>query len=75
MVQNSLSFCLSEKLLISPSYLNEILAGYNNLGCWNEEGKGTPPPPGHPQQPCDGFLQAEGSGDQPTTVGVIVQKQ
>ena len=33
MVQNSLSFCLSEKLLISPSYLNEILAGYNNLGC------------------------------------------
>ena len=27
MVQNSLSFCLSEKLLISPSYLNEILAG------------------------------------------------
>ena len=24
---------LSEKLLISPSYLNEILAGYNNLGC------------------------------------------
>ena len=32
-VQNSLSFCLSEKLLISPSYLNEILAGYNNLGC------------------------------------------
>ena len=33
MVLNSLSFCLSEKLLISPSYLNEILAGYNNLGC------------------------------------------
>ena len=32
-VQNSLSFCLSEKLLISPSYLNEILAEYNNLGC------------------------------------------
>ena len=32
-VQNSLSFCLSEKLLISPSYLNEILAGYSNLGC------------------------------------------
>ena len=32
-VLNSLSFCLSEKLLISPSYLNEILAGYNNLGC------------------------------------------
>ena len=33
MVLNSLSFCLSAKLLISPSYLNEILAGYNNLGC------------------------------------------
>ena len=33
MVQNSLSFCLSVKLLISPSYLNEILAGYSNLGC------------------------------------------
>ena len=33
MVLNSLSFCLSEKLLISPSYLNEILTGYNNLGC------------------------------------------
>ena len=32
-VLNSLSFCLSVKLLISPSYLNEILAGYNNLGC------------------------------------------
>ena len=32
-VQNSLSCCLSEKLLISHSYLNEILAGYNNLGC------------------------------------------
>ena len=30
---NSLSFCLSVKLLISPSYLNEILAGYHNLGC------------------------------------------
>ena len=29
---NSLSFCLSVKLLISPSYLNEILAGYSNLG-------------------------------------------
>ena len=28
-----LSFCLSVKLLISPSYLNEILAGYRNLGC------------------------------------------
>ena len=33
MVLNSLSLCLSVKLLISPSYLNEILAGYNNLGC------------------------------------------
>ena len=33
MVQNSLSFCLSVKLLISPSYLNEILAGYSKLGC------------------------------------------
>ena len=30
-VLNSLSFCLSGKLLISPSYLNEILAGYSNL--------------------------------------------
>ena len=29
----SLSSCLSVKLLISPSYLNEILAGYSNLGC------------------------------------------
>ena len=28
-----LSFCLSVKLLIYPSYLNEILAGYNNMGC------------------------------------------
>ena len=33
MVLNSLSFCLSVKLLISPSYSNEILAGYSNLGC------------------------------------------
>ena len=33
MVLNSLSFCLSVKLLISPSYLNKILAGYSNLGC------------------------------------------
>jgi len=32
-VLNSLSFCLFVKLLISPSYLNEILAGYSNLGC------------------------------------------
>ena len=27
-VLNSLNFCLSEKLFISPSILNEILAGY-----------------------------------------------
>ena len=33
MVLNSLSFCLSVKLLISPSYLNDILAGYSNLSC------------------------------------------
>ena len=33
MVLNSLSFCLSVKLLNSPSYLNEILAGYGNLDC------------------------------------------
>ena len=33
MVLNSLNFCLSEKLFISPSILNEILAGYSNLGC------------------------------------------
>ena len=33
MVLNSLKFCLSEKLLISPSVLNKILAGYSNLGC------------------------------------------
>ena len=33
MVLNSPSFCLSLKLFISPSYLNEILAGYSNLGC------------------------------------------
>ena len=30
---NYLSFCLSVKLLISPSYLNEILTMYRNLGC------------------------------------------
>ena len=30
---SSLNFCLSEKLFISPSILNEILAGYSNLGC------------------------------------------
>ena len=32
-VLNSLNFYLSEKLLISPSVLNEIFAGYSNLGC------------------------------------------
>ena len=32
-VLNSLNFCLSAKLLISPSILNEIFAGYSNLGC------------------------------------------
>ena len=33
-VLNSLSFCFSVKLLISPSYLNEILAEYSsNLSC------------------------------------------
>ena len=31
-VLNSLNFCLSEKLFISPSILNEILAGYHHLG-------------------------------------------
>ena len=29
----TLNFCLSEKLLLSPLILNEILAGYSNLGC------------------------------------------
>ena len=33
MVLNSLSFCFSVNLLISPTYLNEILTGYSNLGC------------------------------------------
>ena len=33
MVLNSLSFCLSVKVLISLSCLNEIVAGYSNLGC------------------------------------------
>ena len=33
MVLNSLSFCLSVKVLLSPSNLNEILAGQSNLGC------------------------------------------
>ena len=32
-VLNSLNFCLSKKLFISPSILNEILARYSNLGC------------------------------------------
>ena len=32
-VLNSLSFCLSEKLFISQSILNKILARYSNLGC------------------------------------------
>ena len=32
-VLNPLNFCFSEKLSISPSILNEILAGYSNLGC------------------------------------------
>ena len=32
-VLNSLNFWLSEKLFTSPSILNEILAGYSNLGC------------------------------------------
>ena len=32
-VLNSLNFCLSEKLFISPSILNEILARYSNPGC------------------------------------------
>ena len=32
-VPNSLNFCLSEKLLISPSVSNESLAGNSNLGC------------------------------------------
>ena len=33
MVLNSLNFCLSEKLFISPSILNEILVRYSKLGC------------------------------------------
>ena len=33
MMLNSLNFCLSVKLLISLSILNEIFAGYTNLGC------------------------------------------
>ena len=33
LVLNSLNFCLSEKLFICSSVLNEILAGYCNLDC------------------------------------------
>ena len=33
MALNSLSFCLSVKLLISPLNLNEILAGQSYIGC------------------------------------------
>ena len=33
MVLNSLNFCLSEKLLISPSNLKKSLIGYSSLGC------------------------------------------
>ena len=33
MVLNYLKFCLSEKLVIYPSNLNEFLAGYSNLSC------------------------------------------
>ena len=33
LVLNSLNFCLSVKLLISLSILNEIFAGYSNCGC------------------------------------------
>ena len=32
-VLNSVKFCLSEKLFIFPSILNETLDGYSNLGC------------------------------------------
>jgi len=32
-ILNSLNFCLFEKLFISSSILNEILAGFSNLGC------------------------------------------
>ena len=32
-VLNSLNSCLTEKLFISSSILNEILAGYSHLGC------------------------------------------
>ena len=33
MVLNSLNFCLSAKLFISSSILNQNLAGYSNVGC------------------------------------------
>ena len=33
MLLNSLNFCLSEKLLISPPILNEVFARYSNLSC------------------------------------------
>ena len=33
MVLNSLNVCLSKKLFNSPSILNEIPVGYDNLGC------------------------------------------
>ena len=32
-ILNSLNFCLTEKLFISPSILNEIFAVYSDLGC------------------------------------------
>ena len=32
-VLNSLNFCLSENLFISPSILNEILAWYSGVSC------------------------------------------
>ena len=37
MVLNSLSFCLSVKLLSSHSYLNEILAGYSGVDFFSLE--------------------------------------
>ena len=33
LVLSSVNFCLSEKLFISPSILNEILSGSSNLDC------------------------------------------
>ena len=32
-VLNSLNFCLFDKIFYSTSILNELLAGYSNLGC------------------------------------------